>query len=189
MKYVPPVGGADNDPYIDGNPSTGVEGSAVPAAAIEHSMREILAVITAAGIEPSEANLDQLLAALRSAGVFQTPTLGDRTTKAATMACFSQEFGASLAANGWQKLPSGLIVQWGSGATAGGSAGITYPLQFPNAVFSTQVCTAGSASASSAVYTWGMSSGSVTGISVYCDIGSTGAAAGAVSFRWIAIGY
>ena len=64
MKYVPPVGGAVNDPYVDANPGSGIEGSPVPAAAIEHPMREILAVIAAAGIAPSEADLTQLKKAL-----------------------------------------------------------------------------------------------------------------------------
>ena len=47
----------------------------------------------------------------------------------------SPNFGASLAANGWQKLPSGLIIQWGSGSYSGGSSAITFPVAFPNAVF------------------------------------------------------
>ena len=64
MKYVPPVGGAVNDPYVDANPGSGIEGSPVPAAAIEHPMREILAVISAAGLAPSEADLTQLKKAL-----------------------------------------------------------------------------------------------------------------------------
>ena len=73
MKYAPPVGSADpNAPYVDGNPSTGIEGSPVPAAAIEHPMREILAVIAAAGLTPNEANLHQLLDALGT--LFQAKT-------------------------------------------------------------------------------------------------------------------
>lgn len=44
-------------------------------------------------------------------------------------------FGAeSIIANGYQKLPSGLIVQWGattSVGTAAGNATITYPIAFP----------------------------------------------------------
>lgn len=64
MKYTPPIGGAANDPYIDGNPALGVEGSAVPAAAIEHGMREIVNVISTAGLVPSEANLTQLYTAI-----------------------------------------------------------------------------------------------------------------------------
>lgn len=86
MKYVEPIGGLANDPYVDANPAGGVEGSPVPAAAIEHPMREIVAVIQAAGIVPSEFVLTQLLLALRSAGVFQTPSQFDNTTKAATTA-------------------------------------------------------------------------------------------------------
>lgn len=64
MQYVPPVGGAADDPYIDGNPATGVDGSAVPAAAIEHPQREILALIAAAGLVASGGNLGQLAAAV-----------------------------------------------------------------------------------------------------------------------------
>ena len=41
MKYQPPLGGDDGDPYIDANPAAGIEGSAVPAAALEHPMRRV----------------------------------------------------------------------------------------------------------------------------------------------------
>lgn len=44
---------------------------------------------------------------------------------------FSQ-FDKSLAANGWQKLPSGFILQWGSGYIAA-NATVTFPIAFPNA--------------------------------------------------------
>jgi hypothetical protein len=65
VKYVPPIGASDNASYIDGNPSVGLEGSPVPAAAIEHPMREIMTVIEAAGLLPSSANLTQLLEAIQ----------------------------------------------------------------------------------------------------------------------------
>jgi hypothetical protein len=66
MKYVPPIGAQDaNAAYVDGNPSAGIEGSLVSAAAIEHPMREIVEVIAAAGLAPSAADLKQLLAAIR----------------------------------------------------------------------------------------------------------------------------
>lgn len=44
-------------------------------------------------------------------------------------------FGASLAGTGWQKLPSGLIIQWGNfsaSATIGNSVAVTFPITFPN---------------------------------------------------------
>jgi hypothetical protein len=40
-------------------------------------------------------------------------------------------FGSSLTANGYQKLPSGLIVQWGETAPATTST-VTFPVTFPN---------------------------------------------------------
>lgn len=65
MKYNPPIGGAANDPYVDANPATGVEGSPVPAAAIEHHQREIVNVITAAGLTPDAGDLTQLYQAVQ----------------------------------------------------------------------------------------------------------------------------
>ena len=64
MKYIPPIGGAANDSYVDGNPAGGVEGSPVPAAAIEHPQREIEAVIAAAGLVPAVGDLTQLRQAI-----------------------------------------------------------------------------------------------------------------------------
>lgn len=64
MKYVQPIGGAANAPYIDANPGSGTEGSAVPAAAIEHPQREIEAVITGAGLVAATGDLTQLRQAI-----------------------------------------------------------------------------------------------------------------------------
>lgn len=66
MEYVQPVGGLANDPYLDANPVGGIEGSPVPAAAIEHPMRELVALITDAGLAPSDASLTQVAAAVRT---------------------------------------------------------------------------------------------------------------------------
>jgi hypothetical protein len=70
--------------------------------------------------------------------VAASPATGDRTTLLATMAKFADEFAASKTAEGYQKLPSGLIIQWGQvGSIAGnGNATMTYPMAFPNACFS-----------------------------------------------------
>ena len=44
MKYNQPFDQPSNPnaPYIDGNPSAGIQGSIVPAAAIEYDQREIV---------------------------------------------------------------------------------------------------------------------------------------------------
>lgn len=65
MKYTPPIGGAANDPYVDANPATGVEGSPVPAAAIEHPQREIANVIASAGLTPDVGDQTQLYQAIQ----------------------------------------------------------------------------------------------------------------------------
>lgn len=49
----------------------------------------------------------------------------------------------STSASGYQKLPSGLIIQWGTssvGAGSGSSATISFPLAFPNNVFVVNPC-------------------------------------------------
>ncbi|KVD59460.1 gp53-like domain-containing protein [Burkholderia ubonensis] len=52
------------------------------------------------------------------------------------------DFGSSLSTNGYQKLPSGLIIQWGlfqinfSSTPQTASGVVTYPLAFPNGVLS-----------------------------------------------------
>lgn len=69
MKYVQPIGGAADDPYVDANPSGGIEGSAVPAAAIEHPMRELAALISDAGLAPTDADLTQVAKAIKT--IFQ----------------------------------------------------------------------------------------------------------------------
>lgn len=63
-----------------------------------------------------------------------TAAAGTRSTAIATMQNFANEFGSSLAANGYQKLPSGLIIQWGSaiaGSTGTGAVLNSFPIAFP----------------------------------------------------------
>lgn len=65
MQYVPPLGEANpNASYKDRNTAAGQPGSRVPAPAIEHVMREVVAVIVDAGITPSGEDLTQLLQAI-----------------------------------------------------------------------------------------------------------------------------
>lgn len=67
MKYNQPFDQPSNPnaPYVDGNPGAGISGSIPPAASIEYPQREIVAVISAVGSTPSNADLTQLLKALQ----------------------------------------------------------------------------------------------------------------------------
>jgi hypothetical protein len=54
MKYQAPYGVSDvNAPYINGNPSIGVQGSIPPAAAFEEPQRELVNLISLSGLTPS----------------------------------------------------------------------------------------------------------------------------------------
>ena len=67
MKYHQPYGITDeNAPYINGDPSVGRQGSIIPAEAVEYPQRELTAAISASGMTPDDASLEQLLYAVRS---------------------------------------------------------------------------------------------------------------------------
>ena len=55
-------------------------------------------------------------------------------------------FASSLTDSGYQKLPTGFIMQWGTSSviSAGGTTTVTFPIAFPTAVFGYPQCTIGS---------------------------------------------
>ena len=105
----------------------------------------------------------------------QSFSVANATT--ASQAVALGQFTQSLVANGYQKLPGGLIVQWVTGsstAVAGGitaSATLTYPIAFPNGVLlpiSGVVAAPLGSNAASCVVSAGLSSAVVN----FSDIGS-----------------
>jgi hypothetical protein len=67
MKYEQPYGVADpNAPYINGNPATGTEGSIPSAAVFQNPQTEIVNLIIASGLVPTDSDLQQLLESVRS---------------------------------------------------------------------------------------------------------------------------
>lgn len=97
---------------------------------------------------------------------------------------YSDVFFSSIGTNGYQKLPSGLIVQWGTITTgAGGTFTWTFPIAFPNSRLSEAV---GLMPGNNTVIATGGGAGSRSGT---LTVASTGAAAGSgVSFQMIVIG-
>jgi hypothetical protein len=66
VKYQQPFGITDPDaPYLNGDPSIGRAGSIPPASAFEYPQREILHMIEKSLLTPSDADLYQLLRAIR----------------------------------------------------------------------------------------------------------------------------
>lgn len=66
MRYQEPIGAAEDASYVDADPAAGVEGSAVPAAAVEDPQREIVNVILQAGLTPADDDLTQLWQAFQA---------------------------------------------------------------------------------------------------------------------------
>ncbi|GGY03761.1 phage tail protein [Paludibacterium paludis] len=64
---------------------------------------------------------------------------------------FSGTFAGVMSGNGWQRLPSGLIIEWGYSAVAAGITTITMPLAFPNACLGYTVSSANGDSTASPV--------------------------------------
>lgn len=62
MKYNQPLDKLSdpNAPFLDGEPTFGIEGSIIPAAQVEYTQREIVNTITKNGFVPSNGDLEQL---------------------------------------------------------------------------------------------------------------------------------
>lgn len=97
----------------------------------------------------------------------------------------SSGFGSSsFAASGYQQLPNGFLLQWGSALTtsgAGGSASPTFPIAFPTACQSVIVMpvpgslvtqyTAGITTKSTTGFTWGSAGSGFPTANVYIAVG------------------
>jgi hypothetical protein len=93
------------------------------------------------------------------------------------------QFSNSLTTNGYQKLPNGMIMQWGttSSITSGGTLAVTFPIVFSNTVLNITVSRKiASTSNSSGFSTEGWSS---SGFTIYSNLSI------ACPVTWFAIGY
>jgi hypothetical protein len=98
------------------------------------------------------------------------------------------DFSSAKSANGYTRLPNGLIIQWGSLTTSSaGDVSVSFPIAFPNALLTlvgTEYTGGGTAAANSAIV--GLGSQSATGF-VVGTYDHTGARIGD-GIKWIAIG-
>lgn len=111
--------GAGKHGFKDGNLGLGVAPTDFNAEWFNGVQEELLSVIEAAGIAPSATTRNQLLASLAGA-------LASRP-----------DMAHSHGANGYQKLPGGLILQWGSAITSDSAdVLVTFPVSFTTALYS-----------------------------------------------------
>ncbi|CFR10267.1 bacteriophage tail fiber protein [Yersinia frederiksenii] len=210
--------GAGKNGFTRGNPQTGVPATALDDDYFDAIQEEIAGVVESSGVPLDKGNKTQLLTALKklflrtsnnfseiaAAGPAATAAaranleLGNAALKTVGNAAGNipdmSFFTASNSTNGWQKLPSGLIIQWATstGTNASGVANTTLPMQFPTAGLCALV-TEGSASwAGNYCVVWGINALTTTSVtSVARNVsGTAGPAviAGAVC-KLLAIGY
>jgi len=113
---------------------------------------------------------------------------GTDNTRAVHPSGLMSGFVKSLAANGYQKLPSGLIIQWGNVSTnSSGFASVTFPIAFTSNVFSA-FATATNSVAGNALANIGAFTN--TTLSIYGTNGASGSPgiAGILNLNWLAIG-
>ncbi|MFZ5257029.1 gp53-like domain-containing protein, partial [Enterobacter roggenkampii] len=99
-------------------------------------------------------------------------------------------FAASLSVSGWQKLPGGLIIQWGQVlSNSGGFAPWTYPIAFSTACFHVYATPFVGASANNFTLTE-IGNPGLTAVTTCCYVnGVQSSTAGQVGVRYLAIGY
>lgn len=175
-------GAAGSAPAAPASPSIGFPTAGNPATSTPATKpgpywyhmitEELRAVIVAAGLTPDHTELDQLATAIASLAVVPdaTETLKGKielATAAEAQALTDavraitplrlkeamQGTNMSLSANGYQRLPSGLIIQWVQGATS--TAGevsevVTLPITFPNSNLFSSVSSLNAAASPSA---------------------------------------
>ena len=77
MDYQQPMGTSSGTAYVTGNPATNTPGSIPTGPAIEYPQREIVNLITAAGITPSNNDLTQLAKAIQSGALISANNTGN----------------------------------------------------------------------------------------------------------------
>lgn len=123
MHRIEAPGATVDNKFTEGDPATSVPATEVAADWLNAVQEELAAVIIAAGLPLKTAateTSDQLLAAIA----------------ALRTAAFTGS-NQSLMPNGYQKLPGGLILQWGKFVTnATADVSVTFPIAFPSKLLS-----------------------------------------------------
>lgn len=84
MHRIDGPGATAGNLFTEGNPATAVPATQVTDDWLNDVQEELLSILNAGSIAPVKGTQNQILAALRAAGVFQTAAQFDTTTKAAT---------------------------------------------------------------------------------------------------------
>lgn len=120
-----------------------------------------------------------------------TLTSADVTTALTYTPVNPNEFPNLLATNGYQKMPGGLIIQWGADNTVSGTKTVTFPIPFLTAVASITASVAGASSAGSfgVIETGVITTSTCVFWSAQFGTAGSGPANSNYNFKWMAMGY
>ncbi len=93
----------------------------------------------------------------------------------------------SLLASGWQRLPSGLILQWGNTGSKANGDSVSFPIAFPNNLFSIALADTAASTAASASHIVSHLNATTSGFTVVITR-DDGSQASSTSSTFIAIG-
>ncbi|EEW2267642.1 gp53-like domain-containing protein [Escherichia coli] len=199
--------GAGKNGFTSGNPQTGTPATDLDDDYFDMLQEELCSVVEASGASLEKARHDQLLTALRALLLSRKNPFGDIKSDGTVKTALENlglgeaakrnvgtgsgqipdmsSFSGSIASKGYQKLPGGLIIQWGAGDAGTGYVGSTgnemnFPIAFPSQCF--QVVTSYD-NGGGKIVAGAAGNMTRTGFLLRCD-----ASGGNYNFRWFAIG-
>ncbi|HGU0308706.1 hypothetical protein ODY09_10635 [Escherichia coli] len=145
--------GAGKNGFTRGNPQTGTPATDLDDDYFDMLQEELCSVVEASGASLEKGRHDQLLTALRALLLSRKNPFGDIKSDGTVKMALENlglgeaakrnvgtgknqipdmnNFTSSLTSPGWQKLPSGLIIQWGTAnPSSTGEVFITFPVAF-----------------------------------------------------------
>ncbi|HFT6945941.1 TPA: hypothetical protein ACGRPH_001920 [Escherichia coli] len=145
--------GAGKNGFTRGNPQTGTPATDLDDDYFDMLQEELCSVVEASGASLEKGRHDQLLTALRALLLSRKNPFGDIKSDGTVKTALENlglgeaakrnvgtgknqipdmnNFTSSLTSPGWQKLPSGLIIQWGTAnPSSTGEVFITFPVAF-----------------------------------------------------------
>ncbi|HGV3282863.1 TPA: hypothetical protein ACNCVP_003935 [Escherichia coli] len=148
--------GAGKNGFTRGNPQTGTPATDLDDDYFDMLQEELCSVVEASGVSLEKARHDQLLTALRALLLSRKNPFGDIQSDGTVQTALENlglgeaakrnvgtganqipdmgSFTLSVSGTGYQKLPSGFILQWGSIGAPGIAQDVVthFPIAFPN---------------------------------------------------------
>jgi len=133
-------------------------------------------------INPSSNNLSSVV--LQAGDTFNVSLVGTSWEAFGGSAClaYASIFNSSINSNGYQKLPSGIIMQWGTTLGTGNNDVFQLPIAFPHATLCGWATDAGAG-----LHSCAFIAGSQTSITL--SGGTSGGTTLTTNYRWLCIGY